>query len=97
MRKLKITEEQAKALVAEGVTLNANVAATNGNVDQAVRNTKQQARNSGLDLKDATIQIAADETNESRVMSAKDVREARLNSLRKHAQTFTVKDFMSAL
>ena len=48
-RQLRITEEQARMLRAEGITLNADVAATNGNVDQAVRNTRQQAKDSGVD------------------------------------------------
>lgn len=98
-RQLRITEEQARMLRAEGITLNADVAATNGNVDQAVRNTRQQAKDSGVDLKDVTIQVPGSDTNESKsnIIPVKKLRENRLNALRQHAQKFTVKDFMASL
>lgn len=98
-RQLRITEEQARMLRAEGITLNADVAATNGNVDQAVRNTRQQAKDSGVDLKDVTIQVPGSDTNESQsgIIPMKKVCEARFDAFRRHAQKYTVRDFMASL
>ena len=96
-RKLKITEEQAQMLMAEGITLTADVAATNGNLSQAVANTKQQARNSGINLDDANIQIKASDTNESRIVDMKNLRENRIRALRAKGQSYTVRDFLGKL
>lgn len=57
MKKIKITEEQYKQALDEGITLNADVSAANGDIKQAVEKTKMNAQKNGVDLNNATIQI----------------------------------------
>ena len=69
MKRFKITEEQYKAALKEGVTLKADVQAANGDVKKAIDTSKQQALKSGVNLNDATIEIDAKDTNESKLIS----------------------------
>ena len=69
MKRFKITEEQYKSALKEGVTLKADVQAANGDVKKAIDNSKQQALKSGVNLNDATIEIDAKDTNESKLIS----------------------------
>ena len=55
-KKFKITEEQYNKLVAEDITLNADVAAANGDIKKAVETTKQEAQKNGIDINKTTIQ-----------------------------------------
>lgn len=69
MARYKITEEQYNMALKEGVTLKADVNAANGDVKKAIETSKQQAMKSGVNLNDATIEIAAKDTNESRLVT----------------------------
>ena len=69
IQKLNITEEQYKSALKEGVTLKADVQAANGDVKKAIDTSKQQALKSGVNLNDATIEIDAKDTNESKLIS----------------------------
>ena len=53
MKRFKITEEQYKSALKEGVTLKADVQAANGDVKKAIDTSKQQALKSGVNLNDA--------------------------------------------
>lgn len=74
MKRFKITEEQYKSALEEGVTLKADVQAANGDVKKAIDNSKQQALKSGVNLNDATIEIDAKDTNESKLISIGELR-----------------------
>lgn len=92
-RKIKISEEQYKKMVDEGITLNADVSATNGNVSQAVDNTRKAAQESGVDLSKATIQVPG-KTNENNVISMKQLKENRLRVLKQNSMYYSFKDFI---
>lgn len=97
-KRFYISEEQHKYLMQEGVTLNADVAATNGDVGQAVKNAKDQARKDGVNLNDATISINAKDTNENRnIITGRQLRESRLKALQANGKHYTVRDFMSRI
>ena len=49
-RNFKISEDQYRKALSEGITLNADVEACNGDVKQAIDKTKQNAKNNGIDL-----------------------------------------------
>ena len=88
----KITEEQYNAALAEGVSITADVNATNGDVAKAVETAKDQARKSGLDLNSTTIEIPA--SNESVFKTVKQLSEERFSNLKKNATYYTVNDFI---
>lgn len=92
MRKIKITEEQRLYAIKEGLTLTADVDAAGGDVKKAVDTTKQQAQKSGVDPKKATIQIPP--SNESRVISKKQMMEQRLKTLKANSEYFTINEFI---
>lgn len=92
MRKIKISEEQYKKALDEGVTLTADVDAANGDVAKAVETTKQQARKSGVDVSRAKIEIPA--ANESKVKTMKELSEEYFRNLKENADYFTVSDFI---
>ena len=94
-KQFKITEEQRDFLIKEGVVLNADVAAANGNVNQAIRTTKDQARKDNVNLNNAKIQLSASDTNEGRTYTVKELRESRLKKFMQCGEHYTVKDFMS--
>lgn len=95
MRKFKITEEQRQYAIKEGLTLNADVDAAGGDVRKAVETTKQQAQKSGVDPKKATIQIPP--SNESRIITKKQMMENRLKKFKSNSDYFTVNEFMKRL
>ena len=47
-RNFKISEDQYRKALSEGITLNADVDACNGDVKQAIDKTKQNAKNNGV-------------------------------------------------
>lgn len=95
MRKIKITEEQRQYALKEGITLNADVDAAGGDVKKAVDTTKQQAQKSGVDIKKATIQIPP--SNESRVITKREMMESRLKKLKQNSDYYQVREFMKHL
>ena len=90
----KITEEQYNKLMAEDVTLNADVAATNGDVKKAVDNTRQEAQKNGIDLNKATIQIPGNVANENKLITKKTLIENRLKVLKEHSTLYRFEDFI---
>jgi len=95
MRTIKITEEQRRYALQEGITLNADVDAAGGDVKKAVDTTKQQAQKSGVDLKKATIQIPP--SNEGKVITKKDLIESRLKKFQKHSEYYKLSEFVKRL
>ena len=93
MRKIKITEEQRQYALKEGIVLNADVAAAGGDVRKAVDTTKQQAKDSGVDLKKAAIQMPA----ESKVITKKQIMEKNLRILKKNSKLYNMQEFMKRI
>ena len=92
MRKFKITEEQYNMAVTEGLTLQADVQAANGDVKKAIETTKQQALRNGVKLDNAVIQINA---NEGKLISIGDIKTRYVNECKeKHSEVMTVEDFI---
>lgn len=88
-RTFKITEEQYNRAIQEGLELSADVAATNGNVQQAVTNTIQQANKAGVDKKDVNINIKGSDLHESKKRT--------LSRTSTPSAFFSKKDFINAL
>ena len=70
-RNFKISEDQYRKALSEGITLNADVDACNGDVKQAIDKTKQNAKNNGIDLNKANIQVPAQTQNEEKIITKK--------------------------
>lgn len=96
-RKIVITEEQYNMLMQEDVSLKADVAAANGDVNKAIQTTKQEAQKNGVNMDKATIEVPASQVGESRVVSIKELRENRLRLLRENSQYLTLNDFFKSL
>lgn len=90
-RRIKLTEEQVNMLKENGVTLNADLAAANGDVAKAVETTKREASQSGIDPKKVNIQIPA---TESKIITKNGISENRLKALKKTSTVYTLKDFL---
>ena len=86
---IKITEEQYKAFLEEDVTLKADVSQTNGDVKQAIKNTKDNAIKSGVNLEHANIEVPA-KAVESKMRSSK-------KNLTESSKFFKFKDFIKTL
>lgn len=96
MRGFKITESQYNAALAEGLLIKADVDGANGDVNQAIQNSKQQAIRSGVNLDDATFAVDADDTNESKVLSIKDIKRKYLHEDKiKNSKLLNVRDFIN--
>lgn len=92
MKKIKITEEQYNAALAEGVTLTADLDAANGNVAKAVDTARNQARKSGINLDNVRIEVPA--KTESKIKLKKQLDEERLNKMKRDSIYYTVDDFI---
>jgi hypothetical protein len=93
MKNFKITEEQYNMAVTEGLTLQADVQAANGDVKKAVDTTKQQAIKNGVKLDNAVIQINA---NESKKLSIRDIKTHYIMECKKkHSKLMKVEDFIT--
>lgn len=95
-RKIKISKKQYEQALSEGITLTADVDACNGDVKQAVDKTRQNAKQNGVDLSDANISIPA-QSNESRIITKKELQENRLKVLKANSKLFSVKDFVNKI
>jgi hypothetical protein len=92
-----ISEEQYNRALKEGVTLNADVDATNGDVKRAVTNTKREAQQSGVNLDNAKIQVNANDVNEGVLIKKQDLEKNRLKMLKENSELYTVKDFLKKI
>lgn len=96
-KRFKISKEQYEHALSEGITLNADVDACNGDVNQAVQKTKQNAKESGVDLSQATINVPAQSSNESKLITKKQLQENRLKVLKSNSKLFSVRDFVKKI
>lgn len=92
MRKFKITEEQYNAALAEGITLTADLDAANGNVAKAVDTARDQARKSGVNLDNVSIEVPA--KTESKLRIKKQLDEERFAKIKRESTYYTVDDFI---
>lgn len=96
-KKFKISEEQYKKALSEGITLNADVDACNGDVKQAIDKTKQDAKNNGVDLSNANIQVPAQSQYENKIITKKQLVENRLKVLKENSELYSLNDFLNKL
>jgi hypothetical protein len=94
-RTFKITEEQRKYALQEGITVNANLDAANGDVKSAVDTAKQEAQKSGADPKKVSVCIPP--SNESRIITKKEMMEARLKKFKENSDYYEVGEFKKHL
>lgn len=89
MRKIKITKEQHELAIKEAVSLTVNTGSTNGNINQAIQNTKRDAQRSGINPNKVGYSIPA---QENVVVSKKAIKEMRIKNLLKNATVLTKKE-----
>lgn len=94
-RIFKITEEQYRKALSEGINITADPSSTNGDIKRAYDNARKQIQDSGADMNDATISIPAQ--NESRIITKKELMEARINKLKRNSDYYTTADFLKKL
>nr|DAD66535.1 MAG TPA: hypothetical protein [Myoviridae sp. ctPuP5] len=88
MKKIKITKEQHELAIKEAVSLTVNTGSTNGNVNQAIQNTKRDAQRDGINPNKVGYNIPAQES----VVSKKAIKEMRIKNLLKNATVMTKKE-----
>lgn len=94
-RKFKITEEQFKYAISEGVlNVDADVEGAGGDVNKAVETTKKEIQNAGVNPEKVNIKIPA---QESRVITKKQLKENKLSYLKSKSKYYTVGDFLKTL
>lgn len=89
MRKIKITKEQHELAIKEAVSLTVNTGSTNGNINQAIQNTKRDAQRDGINPNKVGYNIPA---QENVVVSKKVIKEMRIKNLLKNATVLTKKE-----
>lgn len=89
MRKIKITKEQHELAIKEAVSLTVNTGSTNGNINQAIQNTKRDAQRDGINPNKVGYNIPA---QENVVVSKKAIKEMRIKNLLKNATILTKKE-----
>lgn len=89
MRKIKITKEQHELAIKEAVSLTVNTGSTNGNINQAIQNTKREAQRDGINPNKVGYNIPA---QENVVVSKKAIKEMRIKNLLKNATVLTKKE-----
>lgn len=89
MRKIKITKEQHELAIKEAVSLTVNTGSTNGNINQAIQNTKRDAQRDGINPNKVEYNIPA---QENVVVSKKAIKEMRIKNLLKNATVLTKKE-----
>ena len=95
-RRFKITEEQYRKALDEGITLQADPSTTGGDEIRAIQNTRKKAQDANVDLSKATIQIPG-KANESRIVSKSALKENRMSELKRNSKVYSVSDFISKL
>lgn len=94
MARVKITEEQYNIALKEGLMLKADVSGANGDIRQAVQNSKQQAVQNGVNLDNATIAIDANDVNESYTMTVGEWKRKMLREDKeKHSELMSISEF----
>lgn len=89
MRKIKITKEQHELAIKEAVSLTVNTGSTNGNINQAIQNTKRDAQRNGINPNKVGYNIPA---QENVVVSKKAIKEMRIKNLLKNATVLIKKE-----
>lgn len=93
MRKIKLNKDQEQR-IKEAVNLTVNTASTNGNIAQAVQNTKRDAQRSGINTNKVGFAIPAEE---STVFTKKQIKEMRTKNLIKSSKPITKKELSEIL
>lgn len=95
-RRIKITEEQYKMAVNEGIKLQADPSTTGGDEVKAIDNTRKQALAAGVKLQNATIELPAKKKGfgESKIINRDSVTENHLHELKKNSKVYSIDDFI---
>lgn len=89
MKKIKITKEQHELAIKEAVSLSVNTGLTNGNINQAIQNTKRDAQKDGINPSRVGFNIPAEE---STIITKKTIKEMRIKNILKNATIMTKKE-----
>lgn len=92
-RKIRITEEQYNMAIREGVTINADLDAANGDPKKAFDTAKANAEKEGL--KSGEYNVEFPNVQESKLITKKQLQENRLKALKENSQVYSVKDFIN--
>ena len=95
-RKFKITEEQYRMAMNEGLKLQADPSTTGGDEAQAIKNTRDQAVASGVKLDNATIELPAKKKGfgESTIINKGEIKENHLRELKKNSKVYSLDEFI---
>lgn len=97
-RKYKITEEQKKALMQEGVQINANPSEHNNDVGAAVKQAANDAKSNGVKMDDAQIVVNGEEAvSEGRIITKRQLSEARLRYLKNESKVYSFANFLNEI
>ena len=91
-RKIRITEEQYNMALKEGVTINADLSASNNDPKVAFDNAKTEAEKNGL--KGGQYNIQFPNVSETKIITKKELQESRLKALKENSEVYSVKDFI---
>lgn len=93
MKKIKLTKKQEK-YIKEAVNITVNTGSTNGNVQQAVQNAKNDAQRAGINVNKVGFNIPA---KESVMYTKKKIEEIKLKNILNKSEMFTKKDLSELL
>ncbi len=92
-RRFKITASQHARCIKEGINLAVDNT-THGDLNQRIEKTKRDAESSGLRMDDVNIVVPASETNESKVITHKEMVSERLRILKENSDLYDYKTFI---
>lgn len=98
-RRVKITEEQYRMAMNEGVKLQADPSTTGGDEAKAIKDTRDQAVAAGVKLDNATIELPAKKKGfgESSIIKKDTIKESHLRELKKNSKVYSVDDFLKGV
>lgn len=101
-RKVKITNEQYQLI--KEMELAVDTSKSNGDVTQAMKDELNNAKKYGVPEKDVTFKVTGDQvqsngmtSNESRIISVKELKENRLKMLRENSEFYSFNDFIKKI
>ena len=97
-RKIVITEEQYNMALKEGVVVDGDQYKknANGTYDDAIKAAKEDVQKNGGNPNDTTVSFKMS-SNESKLITKKDLVESRLKKLKEGSKVYSVTDFMKKI
>lgn len=81
----------------EGVRIDVDPSSTNGDMNAALRNSKQEAEKHGLKSGDVEYIVTGNDMQESKLISLSQLKENRLKVLKENSEVYSVKEFMKKI